>query len=179
MQESTLPRFDEQLLMRVEVRTVRPDELPELEWDGEFRHFRQLYQEVYHSTLAGRAVMWVAVLRSHGVIGQVFVQLDSVRRELADGLERAYVYGFRVKPAYRNLGVGGRMLQVVEDDLKQRHFRFVTLNVGRENPDAQRFYKRWGYQVVAAEPGRWSYMDDQNQRREVVEPAWRMQKALG
>lgn len=179
MQETIIPPHEEYLLKQVEFRTIRSSDLPELEWDGEFRHFRRLYKDVYQSTLAGRAVMWVAVVKPHGVIGQVFVQLDSARRELADGLDRAYVYGFRVKPAYRNLGVGGRMLQVVENDLRQRRFRFVTLNVGRENPDALRFYERWGYQVVAAEPGRWSYVDDQDQRREVVEPAWRMQKALG
>jgi ribosomal protein S18 acetylase RimI-like enzyme len=160
------------------VRQVTQDDLPALEWDGVYRHFRRLYRDIYHSACQGKAVLWVADLVSEGVIGQVFVQLDSARKELADGHSRAYIYGFRVQPKYRRLGIGGHMLQTVEQDLTLRSFRLATLNVGRENPDARRFYERYGYQVVAAEPGRWSYLDDQGTRREVHEPAWRMEKHM-
>lgn len=162
----------------VEIRTLRMPDLPALEWDGEYRHFRRLYREIYQSTCLGKAVMWVADLDGVGVIGQVFVQLDSARKELADGSTRGYVYGFRVQPPYRSLGIGGRMLQTLETDLAARRYNWVTLNVGRDNPDARRFYERHGYTVVAAEPGRWSYLDDENQRHEVHEPAWRMEKPL-
>lgn len=170
---SELPLIDS-----LQIRVLGADDLPALEWDGEFAHFRRLYREIYQSARLGRAVMWVADLPSQGVIGQVFVQLDSARKELADGFSRAYVYGFRVKAPYRSQGVGGRILQAVEADLAGRHFRRVTLNVGRDNPNAQRFYERHGYHVVAAEPGRWSYLDDDNQRHDVHEPAWRMEKTL-
>ncbi len=166
------------LIASLQIRVLKADDLPALEWDGEFAHFRRLYREIYQSARLGKAIMWVADLPPQGVIGQVFVQLDSARKELADGFNRAYVYGFRVKPLYRSQGVGGRILQAVEADLAQRHFRRVTLNVGRDNPNAQRFYERHGYRVVAAEPGRWSYLDDENQRHEVHEPAWRMEKTL-
>ena len=70
------------------------------------------------------------------------------------------------------------MLSYLENDLRRRNFRWVTLNVGRENPNAQRFYERYGYKVVGTEAGRWSYMDDNDQRHQVVEPAWRMEKPL-
>jgi len=160
------------------VRQVIQNDLPALEWDGEYRHFRRLYRDIYHSACQGKAVLWVGDLENEGVIGQVFVQLDSARKELADGVSRAYIYGFRVRPKYRSQGVGGHILQTVERDLTGRAFQFVTLNVGRDNPDARRFYERYGYQVVAAEPGRWSYLDDQGNRREVHEPAWRMEKHL-
>jgi ribosomal protein S18 acetylase RimI-like enzyme len=160
------------------VRLIRDDDLPALEWDGEYTHFRRLYREIYQSVRLGKALMWVADLPATGVIGQVFVQLDSARKELADGNTRAYVYGFRVKSPFRSLGVGGRMLQTIEGDLAARHFAWVTLNVGRDNPDARRFYERHGYRIVAAEPGRWSYLDEDNQRHEVHEPAWRMEKPL-
>jgi len=163
---------------RLLVRQVTQDDLQALEWDGEYSHFRRLYRDIYHSACQGKAVLWVGELEDEGVIGQVFVQLDSARKELADGMSRAYIYGFRVRPAYRRLGIGGRMLQTLEQDLTLRSFQLATLNVGRENLDARRFYERYSYQVVAAEPGRWSYLDDRGNRHEVHEPAWRMEKHL-
>jgi ribosomal protein S18 acetylase RimI-like enzyme len=122
--------------------------------------------------------MWAADLPGKGLIGQLFVQLNSARKELADGQGRAYIYGFRVKPLYRGLGVGSRLLQIVEADLRRRNFTWVCLNVSRENRDALRFYQRYGYQVVAAEPGRWSYLDERGRRHNVHEPAWRMEKRI-
>jgi ribosomal protein S18 acetylase RimI-like enzyme len=166
-------------ISQLRVRQVTQDDLPALEWDGEYRHFRRLYLDIYQSACQGKAVLWVAELSSQGIIGQVFVQLASARKELADGCSRAYIYGFRVRLEHRGQGVGGLMLDTVEQDLDHRAYRYVTLNVGRDNPGAKRFYERHGYQVVAAEPGRWSYLDDLGNRHEVHEPAWRMEKPLG
>jgi ribosomal protein S18 acetylase RimI-like enzyme len=168
------PVWKSEILIR---RLVQKD-LPELEWDGEFKHFRRLYAEIYRSTSQGRALMWVAELPGVGIIGQVFVQLNSTRSELADGLTRAYIYGFKVKPEYREAGIGSNLLRTVEEDLYRRKFDFITLNVGRDNLAARRFYERHGYEVVADEPGRWSYYDAEGQRREINEPAWRMLKAI-
>jgi ribosomal protein S18 acetylase RimI-like enzyme len=166
------------LISQLTIRVLRYEDLPALEWEGEYTHFRRLYRDIYTSAAQGKAVLWVAELPNVGVIGQVFVQLVSGRRELADGSTRAYVYGFRVRPQYRSCGVGAMMLRVLEADLAKRNYRWVTLNVGQDNPDARRFYERHGFQVAAAEPGRWSYIDDQGQRQEVHEPAWRMEKRV-
>lgn len=163
---------------QVTIRLLRENDLPALEWEGEYRHFRRLYREIYQSAVQGKAVLWVAEIEAVGIIGQVFVQLVSGRKELADGYRRAYVYGFRVRPEYRNCGIGGRLLQILEADLAKNSFLWVTLNVGKDNPRAQRFYERHGYRIVGDEPGRWSYLDDQGRRHEVHEPAWRMEKSL-
>ena len=69
-------------------------------------------------------------------------------------------------------------MNIVEQELASLGYHTVTLNVGQNNPDARRLYERLGYQVVASEPGRWSYVDHQGNRREVDEPAWRMEKNL-
>jgi ribosomal protein S18 acetylase RimI-like enzyme len=122
--------------------------------------------------------MWVAELPGKGVIGQLFVQLNSGRSELADGSSRGYIYGFRVQADYRGHGIGTRMMEAAEADLAERKFRWVTLNVGRDNPGAQRLYEKLAYRVVAAEPGDWSYLDEQGRRHDVHEPAWRMEKRL-
>lgn len=160
------------------IRQLRKEDLPALEWDGEYTHFRRLYRQTYESARRGRAILWIAELPGTGIIGQLFVQLTSGRPELADGVNRAYIYGFRVKDDYRGYGVGSHMMDFTEADLIRRGFRRVTLNVGQDNPDARRLYEKRGYRVVASEPGRWSYEDHEGKRREVHEPAWRMEKIL-
>jgi len=165
-------------LRQVVIRHLESRDLPELEWGGEYVHFRRLFQDAFEFALQGRSILWVAELEGKGVIGQLFIQLFSGRRELADGHNRAYIYGFRIKPPYRRAGLGRRMMDIVEKELVSLGYQTVTLNVGQNNPDARRLYERLGYQVIASEPGRWSYVDHQGNRREVDEPAWRMEKGL-
>jgi ribosomal protein S18 acetylase RimI-like enzyme len=160
------------------IRKATDQDLIHLEWDGEYRHFRKLYQEIYESSKKGDAILWVVELNGTGIIGQVFIQLDSVRKDLADGRARAYLYGFRIQPEYRNLGIGSYLLRYVEEDLVSRGFLKVCLNVGRENIDACRLYDRNGYQIVGVEAGNWSYVDENGLRKQVNEPAWRMEKLL-
>lgn len=165
-------------LDQVLVRPIQQTDLPLLEWDGEYAHFRGVYAEAYQRMQRGLSVLWMAELPEVGCIGQVFIQFVCDRPELADGIERAYLYSFRVRAEYRGRGVGTRMLAVVEDDLLTRGFQIVTLNVARSNPRAQRLYQRHGYQVVAPEAGVWSYQDAQGVFHRVEEPAWRMEKFL-
>ncbi len=162
----------------VMIRQVVREDLPGLEWEGEYSHFRRLYAEAFHRVEKGEAVLWVAEIPGAGLIGQLFVHLESQRRELADGETRAYIYGFRVRPVYRGKGIGTRILEVAETDLIQRGYRKVVLNVGRDNLQARQLYERTGYTIVGTDPGRWSYLDEQGNLREVHEPAWRMVKIL-
>ncbi len=173
IQNATTP-LEKQLI----IRKAEQSDLPALEWNGEYRHFRTLYSDIYQHALKGDALMWVVELPESGVIGQLFIQLVSARKELADGFSRAYLYAFRIQPQYRNMGLGSQLLSYVEAYLVQRGFRWVTLNVGKNNDRARRLYERHGYSIVADEPGRWSYTDELGNRRDVVEPAWRMEKDL-
>ncbi len=164
---------------QIKLRQLRRTDLKDLEWDGEFIHFRRLYEASYHSARNGNSILWIAELPAVGLIGQLFVQLCSARPELANGRNRAYIYGFRIKPAYRNLGIGTLMMEKAEGDLYDRGFGLVTLNVGQENLAARRLYERLGYQVVSDEPGIWSFTDHEGKMRDVHEPSWRMEKKLG
>jgi len=165
-------------LAKVSIRRMTREDLPALEWNGEFRHFRNVYKSVYHRMQQGGADAWVAESAQGEIIGQVFLQYMSDRPELADGWNRAYLYSFRIKPLYRSRGLGTRMLRVLEDALIARHYHHVTLNVARDNPDAIRLYKRQGFQMIAEEPGVWSYRDHEGQWQTVIEPSWRMEKKL-
>lgn len=167
-------RLSDQLI----VRHVVFDDLPKMEWEGEYAHFRRVYADAYQRMLRGYSILWVAELPGIGLVGQVFIQLTCDRHELADGSERAYLYSFRVRSEYRSLGIGTRMMEVVEQDLRERGFYAITLNVARDNPRAQQLYARRGYRVVAPEPGIWSYPDDKGVWHRVEEPAWRMEKIL-
>lgn len=161
------------------IRRMTREDLPALEWDGEFKHFRNVYKSVYHRMQQGGADAWVVETPHGEIIGQVFLQYKSDRPELADGWQRAYLYSFRIKPPFRNLGLGSRVMRILENSLIQKHFTRLTLNVARDNLDAIRLYKRLGFQIIAEEPGVWSYIDHVGQWQTVEEPSWRMEKQLG
>ena len=171
------------LIDLVVIRQAEKEDLPALEWEGEYRHFRILFAEAYQRAERGEAVMWVAELPERGIIGQLFVQINGKEPEKIFFLSkedsgRAYVYGFRVRPDYQRSGIGSRLLKTAEADLARRGFRKIALNVGRENLAARRLYERFGYRVVASEQGIWSYLDPDGNRQQVCEPAWRMEKYL-
>jgi len=166
------------LIPGVVIRHVAEEDLPGLEWGGEYTHFRRLFQEAYQSARNGKAVLWIADLAGFGLIGQVFIHLDNQRHNLPDGFTGAYLYAFRVRETYRQKGLGGSLLEVAEADLIQRKYQMISLNVARDNTLARRFYEKRGYRVVAPEAGRWSYIDEHGHRVDVVEPSWRMEKRL-
>ncbi len=178
MTDSAVERIPMEILEKVIIRTLKKADLPALEWDGEYLHFRNVFLNVYKRVLNGTAMAWVAELPPKGIIGQLFLQLNCDRPELADGWNRAYFYSFRMKPAYRSLGIGTRMLGIVEEYLLSKRFTRLTLNVARENTEAIRLYKKLGYQIVAEEPGIWSYVDHLGKWHTVKEPSWRMEKLL-
>jgi ribosomal protein S18 acetylase RimI-like enzyme len=165
-------------LDRVVIRHLAKKDLRALEWEGEFTHFRRLYGESYKRMLRGDTIMWVAELPDSGIIGQVFIQLNCGRPELANGIDRAYLYSFRIRPSFRNLGLGSLILKTIEEDLLERSYKSITLNVAKDNLRARHLYERHGYKVVDHEPGVWSYIDHEGFWRHVNEPAWRMLKEI-
>ncbi len=164
--------LDQQVIIRHASRL----DLPALEWEGEFTHFRHVFSEAYRLKELGEVIIWVADLPEFGLIGQLFIQLYGPNHLQANVGRYAYIYGFRVRPVYRGNGIGSRLLQKAETDLVNRGFERIALNVARDNESARHLYERLGYRVVAPEPGIWSYLDDQGRRRFVNEPAWRMEK---
>jgi ribosomal protein S18 acetylase RimI-like enzyme len=166
------------LLPKINIRKANLNDLPALEWDGELSHFRRIFSEVFRHMMSNDALIWIVELHGVGLVGQVFVQLLSNHRELADGSSKAYIYGFRIKKDYRNKGIGTHLLHFIEDDLKMRGFRIVSLNVSQENKGARRLYERYGYRVTGPDPGKWSFIDEYGRIRHVHEPAWRMKKIL-
>jgi ribosomal protein S18 acetylase RimI-like enzyme len=166
------------ILRDVIFRHAIENDLPALEWDGKFSHFRHLYCDIFESTKKGETIMWLADLIKVGIIGQLFAQLWSSKPELADGRTRAYFFAIRVRDPYQNQGIGSKLLDIAEKDILARGYSWCTLNVNKDNGTARQFYEKLGYKVVGSEPGTWSYIDQNGKLHEVNEPSWRMEKQL-
>ena len=160
------------------IRTLLENDLPALEWDGEYLHFRLLYRGHYQNSVWGNTRIWVAEADDGEIVGQVFLNLLSRNNETADGVRRAYIFSFRVKEKVRNMGLGGFMMDFVEDWAREQGFTHLRLNVERINIDARRFYERHGFVVFGSDPGEWSFMDHNGIWQERVEPAWKMIKTI-
>ena len=50
-----------------------------------------------------------------------------------------------LRAPYRSAGLGRRLLETAEVEFRARGCTNVALQLGRENPDAKRFYRRCGY----------------------------------
>lgn len=164
---------------QVRIRPLVEEDLPALEWDGAFTHFRRLYAQHYRNMIKGNTLVWVSETEERELVGQLFLLLYSQQKEVADGFRRAYIFSFRIKPAYRNQGLGSFMLALAENDLMLRGFTQVQLNVARQNRAARQLYERLGYRVIGSDPGVWHYQDPQGEWQSVREPAWKMLKELG
>jgi len=162
----------------IRIRQAREADLPGMEWDGEYAHFRRLYRQHYQNSRGGNTLIWVAENQEGKIIGQVFLLLLSAYPEMADGIHRAYMFSFRIRPEYRNNGLGGHLIRFLEEYLLGRGFDTMRINVGRENEEARKLYEKHGYRIIGTEEGRWRYQDQFGNYQTVNEPAWRMIKKL-
>jgi ribosomal protein S18 acetylase RimI-like enzyme len=161
----------------VTFRIATREDLPKLEWFGQYTHFRNLIRRSFREQVNGRRLLLVADFNGFP-IGQVFIQFQSMNTNIADGSTRGYFYSFRVMDLFQNQGIGTRLLQEAETILIERGYRYVTLSVAKDNPDALRLYERNGYYIIGQDEGRWSYVDHRGVTRDVVEPCWMLEKSL-
>jgi len=166
-------------LDEVLIRPLIPSDLPALEWEGAYTHFRRVYARALDRAECGQAALWVAQGELGALLGQIFVLLNSeFDRRLADGRRRAFIHSFRVRPEFRRRGLGTRLLAAAESDLMRRGFNWAVLNVARDNLEAIRLYERRGYRCLVPVFGVWTYEDHLGLPREVREPGWCMGKSL-
>ncbi len=165
-------------LKQVIIRPAVQADLPTFEWEGEYAHFRRVYASHYKKMLLGETFIWVAEDAHAGVIGQLFVLLKGRQADIADGQNCAYIFSFRILSQYRNKGLGTQMMAVAENDLRQRGFKYASLNVAKTNAAAKKLYEKLGYSVIRSDAGEWKFEDQFGRWRTIREPAWHMQKQL-
>ena len=160
------------------IRQAEFRDLPALEWAGELVHYQRIFRDIYESSLKGHSILWLAEADTIGIVGQLFVQLRSMRVDLADGNIRAYIFGFRVKSNFQKRGIGSKLLSTSEADLRKNNYKYVNLNVSKTNMDALKFYQQRGYVVIGKDPGIWSYYNHLDEYIRVNDPGWRLEKLL-
>jgi ribosomal protein S18 acetylase RimI-like enzyme len=159
------------------IRPLEEKDLPALEWDGAFLHFRRLFRQAYEDMRLGTRFLLVMEDRKSGeMVGQVFIQWNSSDSRFADGRSRGYLYALRIKPAFRERGLGTRLIRAAEEELRRRGMNTASIGVEKDNLRARALYERQGYRVIAEDPGHWFYTDHEGRVCEVTEPAWLMEK---
>ncbi|MEJ2752705.1 MAG: hypothetical protein P8169_08550, partial [Chloroflexota bacterium] len=54
------------------IRQVTKDDLPALEWGGEFLKYRRMYAGIFRDSLSDKTLMWIITQPTSEVIGQAF-----------------------------------------------------------------------------------------------------------
>ncbi|MGD8634148.1 MAG: GNAT family N-acetyltransferase [Anaerolineales bacterium] len=161
----------------VRIRPARESDLPALEWDGEYTHFRRVYHQALREAKRDRRLIYLAET-SGEVVGQLFIHLHSIWKNSFTGTQAGYLHSFRVKPRYRSQGIGSRLLDTAENALLDRSYRRAVISVAKVNARAQRLYTRHGYRVYSEDPGEWAFVDHRGNLNKISEPAFVMVKTL-
>jgi len=159
------------------IRNLREADLPALEWDGEYRHFKRLYRQMYEQMRRGRRLMLIAEF-DDDIIGQAFIQFFIHRDELEKPIIPGYLHAVRVKPPFRNRGIGTQMIRIAEQVMAHKGMNCSVIAVEIDNLAALRLYERLGYERFAEDDGAWSYVDHRGERRFVSQPAHLLKKHL-
>ena len=163
--------------LQVEIRPASHGDLPGMEWEGEYRHFRRLYRAAYHDACEGRKMILLAEQVGR-VVGQLIVQFGTDLACLQNTGQTGYLYSLRVREGCRGQGVGSRLIETGEGVLREREYPQAAIAAAKDNPRARLLYERLGYAVVGEDPGLWSYLDDRGKVRTVSEPAFILAKRL-
>lgn len=159
----------------VTLRAATAEDLPKLEWNGQYRHFRNVFRRTFREQQAGRRLMLLAVSNTIP-IGQVFILF---KKPMALGAEaRGYFYSFRVMEMFRGRGLGSALLHEAEHIIGERGYEWAVIAAAKENIGARRLYERLGYRIFAEDTGNWSYVDHRGVRQEVHEPCWMLEKSI-
>ena len=165
------------ITVQIRFRAALADDLPKLEWHGEYTHYRDLFARAYVEQQLGRRLMLIAD-KGGFPIGYIFVQYTSIPVLDEEVGTRSYLYSLRVMEMFRGHGIGTRLIGEAEQVLRLRGARWATIAVAKDNVPALRLYERLGYQIFSDDPGIWSYRDHCGQTRTVYEPCWLLQKEI-
>jgi ribosomal protein S18 acetylase RimI-like enzyme len=157
------------------IRLATQDDLPKLEWGGEYTHFRRLFTRTFQDQERGTRLMLVADCNGFPV-GQIFLHPKN-----GDGRHkgrRGYLYSLRVMEMFRGLGIGTTLIIAAERYAAETGCGWCTIAVAKDNPRARGLYERLGYQIYGDESGNWHFLDHRGRIRRVHEPCWVLEKLL-
>ena len=159
------------------IRQATKDDIKLLEWNGQYKHYRNLFRRSFKEQYQGRRHLLVADHKGYPV-GRLFVQFKSKNNAMSDGAVRGYLYSFRVMDGLQGCGIGTRLIEAAESVLLARRFQVATIAVAKDNAGALQLYKRHGYEIFDQDDGKWHYYDHRGRIQYVYEPAWLLAKVL-
>ena len=140
--------------LRVAIRTLLQTDLATLEWHGG-PDLRSFYEWEWRRHEATELTVLVADFNGYA-IAQLALHWSGKpsHPHLPD------VQSLRVHPAFRGLGIGGRILHVAETLAAGAGYSDISLAVGIHNDAARRLYERVGYRAVGdSYEDIWHYVD--------------------
>ncbi|MAS36123.1 MAG: hypothetical protein CL610_19105 [Anaerolineaceae bacterium] len=163
------------LHMPITLRLATADDLPKLEWYGQYRHFRNLFRRTFREQQLGRRLMLIADANTFP-IGHIFIQIE--RDSKQSRTRHAYFYSFRVMEMFRGRGIGTSLLFEAENRALEYGLTRATIAAAKMNAGARRLYERQGYQIYGEDDGAWSYVDHRGRICHIDEPCWLLEKYL-
>ena len=157
----------------VVIRAATQQDLPRLEWYGQYSHFRNLFRRAYRDQQLGTRLMLVADCNGFP-IGHIFILFMDDEQDN----KQAYFYSLRVMDMFHSQGIGTHLLMEAEAHVLARGYHYLTIAAAKTNHAARRLYERLGYEVFMDDRGEWSYTDHLGKTRHVKEPCWLLQKTL-
>jgi ribosomal protein S18 acetylase RimI-like enzyme len=160
----------------ISVRLAAPEDLPRLEWFGQFAHLRRIMSQTLQEQRQGSRFMLVAEFNTYpiGTISAHILRGDL----LHPGRRRVYFYSLRVLEIFQGRGIGSVLLQTAEDQARSRGCVTASIAAAKHNQMACSLYQRRGYHITGEDAGEWSYIDHLGKLRQVHEPCWILEKAL-
>ena len=112
----------------VVIRVATQQDLPRLEWYGQYIHFRNLFRRAYRDQQLGTRLMLVADCNGFP-IGHVFVLfMDDEQNN-----KQAYLYSLRVMDMFHSQGIGTHLLMEAEAHVLSRGYRYLTIAAAKTN----------------------------------------------
>jgi ribosomal protein S18 acetylase RimI-like enzyme len=161
----------------VVVRQATAQDMVQLEWHGQFKHYRRLFRRAYHEQEVGRRHLLIASMNDYP-IGRLFIQYKGKRTIVADGMTRGYLYSLHVMDFMRGLGIGTHLVLTAEGILREKGYTTATIAVSKTNTGALRLYQRLDYSIFGEDEGRWQYQDHRGRVQTVEEPCYFLYKDL-
>src|SRR5258708_13128789 len=120
------------LQIDVKFRFAEPEDLPKLEWYGQYTHFRRVFQRAYEDQLAGRRLMLLADVNGWP-IGQIFVQLESLDDALMSLGRRGYLYCLPFMDLLQRCGIGTALIPQSQPTLTTSAYASLSIPSPQEN----------------------------------------------
>ena len=128
------------------IRKMVEEDLPLIEWDGEYARYRKVYREVFRNQLIGLTTALIAESPDDGIVGQVFLTKKEPNPTFSPEDRYLFISSFRVKEPFRGRGLGTLMMKMAELIAQREGLPLLILNCARSNQAALTFYKDAGFE---------------------------------